>query len=148
MFYNKYDEKVYYKTLTNTATPPTKAHEGDAGYDLYADAMVIIQPHDRHLVPTGIALEIPSGYEGCVRPRSGNALHRGYTVLNTPGTIDSNYRGEIGVIVYNTTDDVLVINKYDRIAQIVFQKLPYIELVEVGELSDSDRSTNGFGSTD
>lgn len=139
---------VYITKTRDDAIIPEYAHIGDSGADLYSIETVTIEPLERKLMKTGIAMQIPFGYEACIRPRSGNALNFGYTVLNTPGTIDSNYRGEIGVIIYNASNEPVHIKKYDRIAQIVFQKLPQLKLVQVDELNnESDRGINGFGST-
>ena len=139
--------EILVKKLNPKAILPTYAHTGDSGWDLYSCENVILPPNGRVLVSTGLAMAIPQGYEGCIRPRSGNALKFGYTVLNTPGTIDSNYRGEIKVILFNTTDNVILIKEQDRIAQMVIQKLPIIFLKEVNELDSTNRGSDGFGST-
>lgn len=139
--------EILVKKLNPKAILPTYAHTGDSGWDLYSCENVILPPNGRVLVSTGLAMAIPQGYEGCIRPRSGNALKLGYTVLNTPGTIDSNYRGEIKVILFNTTDNVILIKEKDRIAQMVIQKLPIIFLKEVNELDSTNRGSDGFGST-
>lgn len=127
--------------------------DGSAGFDLqaYSEQSILIGPGDRALIPTGVKLEIPHGYEAQVRPRSGLALREGVTVLNTPGTVDSDYRGEVGVILINhdklTTFEV---KPKDRIAQLVFTKLPEIDLTfvsSVEELSVTVRGDGGFGST-
>ncbi len=138
---------IQIKKLSISAIIPKYAHLGDSGMDLYSNERIVIESHDRGLVHTGIAMAIPEGYEGCIRPRSGNALKLGLTVLNTPGTVDSNYRGEIGVILYNTNDHALVIEPGDRIAQMVIQEVPSIVLEEVDDLDNTDRGTGGFGST-
>lgn len=127
---------------------PKKVHSNDAGFDLCAaiSEPVVLQPGQRVLVPVGFSMEIPDGFEAQVRPRSGLAIKNGITVLNTPGTIDSGYRGEVKVILYNTGDKDFVINRGDRIAQMVIQKLPDVRFEIVDDLSDSDRK-GGFGST-
>jgi len=128
---------------------PEYQTSGAAGMDLYAsnEESIVIHPGDRKLIPTGIRLEIPYGYEAQIRPRSGLVLKHGVTVLNTPGTIDSDYRGTIGVILYNAGKERFFVNKGDRIAQIVFKEYERAELVEVDELDDSVRGDGGFGST-
>jgi dUTP pyrophosphatase len=102
---------------------------------------------ERALIPTGLRLEIPSGYEGQVRPRSGLALKRGLTVLNTPGTIDADYRGDVGVILINMSTSTQTVEPGDRIAQIVFAPVTRAQCVEVEDLAESTRSSGGFGST-
>jgi len=108
---------------------------------------VILKPMERALIPTGIAIEIPPGYEAQIRPRSGLAIRHGITLLNTPGTIDADYRGEIKVIVINLGSEDFVIKRGDRIAQMVICPVVKVELQEVEELSSTERSDGGFGST-
>ena len=122
---------------------------GAAGLDIRAslEADVCIEPLQRKLVKTGLFLEIPIGYEAQVRPRSGLSLKQGITVLNSPGTIDADYRGEVGVILVNLSDKSFEIKDGDRIAQLVFAKVEQAAWVGVNELSDTDRGTGGFGST-
>jgi dUTP pyrophosphatase len=108
---------------------------------------VTIPPGGRALVPTGIAIALPRGHEGQVRPRSGWALARGCTLLNAPGTIDADYRGEIGVLVVNHGGDAVTIARGDRIAQLVVQRVPEVTLVAVEELPDTERGAGGFGHT-
>lgn len=141
--------RIKVKKLDEKAIIPMSAHLGDAGVDLYSIEDKIVNPGDVELVHTGIALEIPFGYEGQVRPRSGNALTKHYTVLNTPGTIDSGYRGEIGVIIYNANPNKMVdIHKGDRIAQLAINEIPTpLIFEEVDELDNTDRGTGGFGSS-
>lgn len=140
--------KVKVKKLSDNAIIPTYQHsDGDSGVDLYSAENIYVPHYGRVLVHTGLAMDIPNGYEGCIRPRSGNALKLGLTVLNTPGTIDANYRGEIGVILYNTTCKGIEISIGDRIAQMVFQKIPRVEFLEVSELDKTNRGADGFGST-
>ena len=122
-----------------------------AGLDLVAampeDAPVSLEPSDRALVPTGFALELPEGYEAQVRPRSGLALKHGVTVLNSPGTIDADYRGEVMVILINLGSDAFLIQRGDRIAQLVVSPVTHVEIVAVEELGATKRGTGGFGST-
>ena len=139
---------VLVKKLTDDVIIPQYQHaRGDSGFDLHSIESITIQPHDRALVHTGLAMAIPEGYEGCIRPRSGLALQKGLTVLNTPGTIDANYRGEIGVILFNASNEPVDISVGDRIAQMVFQELPSIGIIPVSELDETERGYNGFGST-
>lgn len=128
---------------------PLKATEQSSGYDLHAAVSeeVTIQPGERALIPTGFALLIPEQLEAQVRPRSGLALKHGITVLNSPGTIDADYRGEVKVILINLGDEPFTIRRNDRIAQLVFQLVPQTEWVEVEELSESSRGSGGFGHT-
>lgn len=130
-------------------TIPIYATAGSAGMDLVAciDNDIIILPLNRVLVPTGIAIELPQGFEAQVRPRSGLALKNGVTVLNTPGTIDSDYRGEIGVILVNLASENFTITPGMRIAQMVIAEYSRAEFEFVSKLSDSDRGAGGFGST-
>lgn len=121
-----------------------------AGMDLRAylpDGAILLKPLQRTLVPTGLFMEIPNGYEGQVRPRSGLAIKNGISVLNTPGTIDADYRGEIKIILVNLSDKNFVINSGERIAQIVFAKCEQMEVVNVETLSETERGTGGFGHT-
>jgi dUTP pyrophosphatase len=133
-------------TTKENGLMPNRAHLTSAGMDLRAAEELIIQPGEWHLVPTGIFLEIPGGYEGQVRPRSGLAVRSGITVLNSPGTIDSEYRGEIKVILFNASKNPFKIEKYDRIAQLVICPILAVNLV-AGELSSTQRGSAGFGST-
>ena len=127
---------------------PSYAHKGDAGVDLYAAESCTLKPMERRLVGTGIKMEIPYGYEGQVRPKSGLALKHGITVLNTPGTVDAPYRGEVGVIVINHDPAAAYeIKKGEKIAQMVFNKVEYAEFREAAELAATSRGEGGFGST-
>lgn len=129
---------------------PRYETEGSAGMDLRAflpDNPITIEPLGRAIVPTGLFIEIPQGYEGQIRPRSGLAAKNGITVLNTPGTIDSDYRGELKVILINLSNTSFTINSGDRIAQIVFAKCEQLTCVEVKELSSTERGAGGFGHT-
>ena len=128
---------------------PGYAHEGDAGADLVARIEVLLEPGGgRAMVPTGIALALPEGYAGFVQPRSGLALRHGVTCLNTPGLIDSGYRDELSVLLVNTDPEVAYrVERGDRIAQLVVQRVESARFVEVRSLSDSERGLGGFGST-
>lgn len=126
---------------------PSYAHPSDAGADLKASHDGVILPGERELVGTGIRVDIPEGFVGLVHPRSGLAAKHGVTVLNTPGTIDAGYQGEIKVILLNTSDTEFVYSKYDRIAQLVFQRVEHVTFVSEDFTNSSTRSANGFGST-
>ena len=126
---------------------PTKAHPDDAGYDLYSRIDAVLEPLSGMAIPVGFAMELPAGYEAQIRPRSGLAAKYHITVTNSPGTVDANFRGEVKVILYNLGREPFSIQRGDRIAQMVICELPEIELVEATELSETDRNTNGFGST-
>ncbi len=120
-----------------------------SGLDLYADVTgpLILQPFERTLVPTGLALQLPAGYEGQIRPRSGLALKSGITCLNSPGTIDADYRGEVKVLLVNISQVAATIMRGDRIAQLVVAPVTRAELKEVAALSETERGVGGFGST-
>ena len=120
-----------------------------AGMDVRANLIesICLNPLERKLIPTGIFLEIPAGFECQVRPRSGLAFKNGITVLNSPGTIDADYRGEVGVLLINLSTEPFVVENGERIAQLVFSKVEQIEFELVGALSETDRGTGGFGST-
>ncbi|MBS7790067.1 dUTP diphosphatase [Roseococcus sp. SDR] len=126
---------------------PAYATEGAAGMDLLAAREMVIPPGGRALVPTGLAVAIPDGFEMQVRPRSGLALKHGVTVLNAPGTVDSDYRGEVGVILLNTGAEPFSIARGDRIAQAVFAPVTRATWEEVVVLPETQRGTGGFGST-
>lgn len=137
---------VKIKRLSTDVSIPTKAHEFDSGYDLNVVETQTIQSGETVAIKTGLAFEIPEGYELQIRPRSGVSLRTPLKVIF--GTVDSQYRGEVGIIVQNTSKhDEVVVKKGDRLAQGVFQRIPKIVLVEENELSSSERGTNGFGST-
>ena len=141
-------KQVKIKKLNPDAIIPTYAREWDAGADLYATESVEIWPGERRLIGTGIAVEVPVGFVGLIHPRSGLAAKNGVTVLNTPGTIDVGYRGELKVILINLDKyKPFTVNKGDRIAQFVLQEVAVSEFVEVEELSDSVRQDGGFGSS-
>lgn len=126
---------------------PAKAHPDDAAFDLRAAADMTLSPATQALVPTGLHLELPVGYEAQIRPRSGLAAKHAVTVLNTPGTIDAGYRGEVKVILFNADQQPFPVKRGDRIAQMVIQVLPEVTLVQVQELSETERGAGGFGST-
>jgi dUTP pyrophosphatase len=128
---------------------PAYATDGSSGMDLRAslEADIELAPLQRCLVPTGLFLEIPAGFEAQVRPRSGLAIKQGITCLNTPGTIDADYRGEIKVILVNLSADVQLIRHGDRIAQMVFQKVEKVNWLPVSEISETERNAGGFGHT-
>ena len=126
---------------------PRKAHDDDAAFDLRSRVDIIIPSGKIMLVPTGVFMELPVGYEAQVRPRSGLALKHGITVLNTPGTIDAGYRGEVGVILINAGENDFTIARGDRIAQMVIQQLTDVQLVSAEALSETARGAGGFGST-
>ena len=126
---------------------PRYASAGAAGMDVVAAEDVVIPPGARHAVATGFALAIPDGYEVQVRPRSGLALNHGVTCLNTPGTIDSDYRGEVKVILANLGLDPFPVRRGERIAQLVPAPVLHAELAEVDELGETQRGQGGFGST-
>jgi len=138
--------KVEIKKIKETQTP-SYAHEGDSGVDLYSAEDYSLKPMERVLVSTGIKIAVPLGYEAQVRPKSGLALKHGITVLNTPGTVDSGYRGEIGVIVINLSNEPYEIKKGKKIAQMVFVKVERADLELVEELDETARNEGGFGST-
>ncbi|MDO8949937.1 MAG: dUTP diphosphatase [Actinomycetota bacterium] len=127
---------------------PSYAHAGDAGLDLFAAENRILQPFERALIPTGIAVAIPEGFAGFVLPRSGLAIKRGLSVVNSPGLIDSHYRGEIKVIAINMDAHAQIeIGRGEKIAQLVIQRVEVIELIEVDQLNETARGEGGFGST-
>ncbi len=142
--------EIKVKKLTDTAIVPTKSRKTDAGYDLYADEDKAIYPEETKLISTGIAFAIPDGYAGLIWDRSGlgsKGIHR------HAGVVDSSYRGEVKVCLSNSlsghhsAENIYFISKGDRIAQILFQKVPHFDLVETEELDDTDRGSSGFGSS-
>jgi dUTP pyrophosphatase len=128
---------------------PAYATSGASGLDIRAalPQSITLQPMERKLIPTGLYMELPSGYEAQIRPRSGLALKQGLTCLNTPGTIDSDYRGEIKVLLINLSDEAQQLQHNDRIAQMVISKVEHAELLVVQQLNNSDRGDGGFGHT-
>ncbi|OGC06287.1 deoxyuridine 5'-triphosphate nucleotidohydrolase [candidate division WOR-1 bacterium RIFOXYD2_FULL_36_8] len=143
--------KVQVKRLAHGEDLPLPKYMSDhaAGMDLYAAVTedLAIPPGGWKLIPTGLAIALPEGYEAQVRPRSGLALKQGISVLNTPGTVDADYRGEVGVILMNHSKQDLVVKRGDRIAQMIVNKIERIEFEEVSDLSSTDRGVGGFGHT-
>lgn len=139
--------KLGVKLLHENAKVPERARPGDAGLDLYSIEPVYLKPGQRLLVSTGVALEIPDGHVGLVHPRSGLAYKDGVTVLNTPGTIDSGYRGEVRVMLYNTSMKGVRLDAGYRIAQLVIQEYVAPQIFVVEELSETVRGDGGFGSS-
>lgn len=139
--------EVKIKRIHADAKLPLQANPGDAGMDLYSIETAEIPPGEARLIQTGLQIELPKGTEAQIRPRSGLALKHSVTVLNSPGTIDEGYRGEIGVIIINHGKETFVVEKSMRIAQIVIQMVPFIQLTEVNELSQSVRGETGFGAS-
>ena len=136
------------RRLRPDAQVPTRAYAGDAGIDLAACERVELAPGERALVPTGLAVAIPAGYAGYVQPRSGLAAKHGISIVNTPGLVDSGYRGELLVNLLNTDPrEAFVVEPGMRIAQLVVLAVPEVEPVEVEELPDSERGDRGFGSS-
>jgi len=138
------------KVINNSAHPlPAYATTGASGMDLRANlsAPMVLASMERVLVPTGIFLEIPEGHEAQIRPRSGLAIKQGLTCLNSPGTIDADYRGEVKVILINLSGETQQIENGDRIAQMVFQKVEIAELVQVEQIGTTERNVGGFGHT-
>lgn len=135
------------KKINDNAIIPNYAHKGDAGLDLYAVKELILNPGERGLIHTGIQIELPENTEAQIRPRSGLALKNGITTLNSPGTIDEGYRGEIGVILINHSDQVFKIEEGMKIAQMVIKPVFKVDVIEMAELSQSERNEKGFGSS-
>ncbi|MEK4760352.1 dUTP diphosphatase [Viridibacillus sp. FSL E2-0187] len=138
---------VKIKRIHTDALLPMQANPGDAGMDLYSIEAVEIPAGEAKLIKTGLQIELPQGTEAQIRPRSGLALKHSVTVLNSPGTIDEGYRGEIGVILINHGKETFIVEKSMRIAQMVIQFVPSIQLLEVNELSQTVRGTTGFGAS-
>jgi dUTP pyrophosphatase len=141
--------KIY---LKEGAIMPMKQTRLSAGYDIYAclNENIMIMPHERSLIPTGIKMQLPEGVEAQIRPRSGLALKHGITVLNSPGTIDADYRGEVGVILMNHGEEPFVVHNHDRIAQMVIVKTHDVSMISVDSesmLDSSERGEGGFGHT-
>lgn len=126
---------------------PSYANPGDAGADLRSTEDVVIPARGRALVKTGVRIALPNGFVALVHPRSGLAVKNGITVLNTPGTVDAGYRGELMVTLYNTTDTDFAVSRGDRIAQLLIQQVEHANFIAVSELPDSARGTGGFGSS-
>lgn len=136
------------KRLDPSVELPTYAYTGDAGLDLRSNEDLVLAPHERRLIATGLAVAIPEGYAGFVQPRSGLALREGLSMANTPGLIDSHYRGELKVCAVNLDNEKSIhIERGERIAQLVIQRVPIVHLLEVDELDETDRGAGGFGSS-
>ena len=147
---NTENATIKVKVLDNSITLPKYETVSSAGMDIRAfipEGKIEIEPQERKLIPTGLCLEIPKGYEVQIRPRSGLALKNGITVLNSPGTIDADYRGELRVILINHSADRFSITNEMRIAQMVVAQFSRVDLFEVEDLSETDRGEGGFGST-
>ena len=138
---------VKFRRIDPSATLPSYAHPGDAGMDIRSMEELTIEPGARSLVHTGLVMILPQGYEAQVRPRSGLALKNGVTVLNTPGTIDAGYRGEVGVILANFGSEPFRVEKGSKIAQIVVAPCTRAEIEETVEVDATERGEGGFGST-
>ena len=138
---------VKFRRIDPAAMLPSYAHPGDAGMDIRSIEDLVIDPGARKLVRTGLVMMLPSGYEAQVRPRSGLALKNGVTVLNTPGTIDEGYRGEVGVVLANFGSEPFRIEKGSKIAQIVVAPCTRAEIEETVEIDSTERGEGGFGST-
>ncbi len=139
--------KVKVQKISAEARMPEMAHRGDSGFDIFASETVSLKPGERNLVNTGLKIEIPEGLEAQIRPKSGLAINHGISVLNTPGTVDSGYRGEVKVIMANFGEREFFVEKGSKIAQMVFAKVECPVLVEAKELKETKRSVGGFGST-
>ena len=139
--------QLKFKKLNNSVITPKYHTEGSAGFDLHSLETKSLEPNEIYLFSTGIFIEVPEGYEAQVRPRSGLATKNGITVINTPGTVDSDYRGEVKVALINLGKKEIIIHKDDRIAQVIISPIIQCELIETDELSNTDRNQNGFGST-
>ena len=136
------------KLLNDQAVLPENAYEGDAGIDLRATEAMDLEPFERKLIPTGLAMAIPAGYAGFVLPRSGSAIKQGLSLVNAPGLIDSGYRGEIKCIAINMDPkESIHISVGDRVAQLVIMKVEALQLVQVNELDETQRGAGGFGSS-
>jgi dUTP pyrophosphatase len=150
-FLRVYDLLTVRVSVLDESLMPTYSNIGDAGADLRSRIDATIEPGERMLIPTGLTLLLPPGLAGFVHPRSGLALKHGITVLNTPGTIDSGYRGEVGVILYNTGKEPFEVKKLDRVAQLVIQPYVHASFVNVpnpdSAVLDTFRGNDGFGST-
>jgi dUTP pyrophosphatase len=138
------------KIINESNNPlPSYATEGSSGMDMraFVNETVVLQPLERALIPTGLFIELPQGFEAQIRPRSGLAIKQGITCLNTPGTVDADYRGEIKIILINLSNEIQSVHNGDRIAQMVIQKVEKIDWSLSIELEQTERSTGGFGST-
>lgn len=139
---------VAFLPLDSDLAPPAYAKPGDAGADLRSAIDIVIEPGERVLVPTGIAIALPEGFVGLIHPRSGLALRHGLSIVNTPGTIDAGYRGEIKVLLINLDpEEPIGIKRGDRIAQLIVQRFETVTFLAVNELPDSERGAGGYGSS-
>ena len=139
---------VSIKRLDPSVELPRYAHPTDAGLDLRANETFDLAPFERKLVSTGLAIALPDGYAGFVQPRSGLSIKQGLSIVNTPGLIDAHYRGELKIILINLdSHETIHIERGERIAQLVIQEVPTVNLVEVDELDETDRGAGGFGSS-
>ena len=135
------------KLLNENAILPEKQHDSDAGYDLFSIEKIILKPNEIHKVKTGIAIQIPTNYGGLVLPRSGLSSKHGISLINTPGLIDSGYRGELLIPLINHSVNEYEIDKHERIAQLILIESPEVNIEVASDLDDSDRDSKGFGST-
>jgi dUTP pyrophosphatase len=137
--------------IINTSNNPIPAYAttGSSGLDIRANLIepIVLEPLQRALIPTGLFLQIPEGYEAQIRPRSGLAINQGITCLNSPGTIDADYRGEIKVILVNLSNTTVTIQHSERVAQMVFAKIEQVQLIQVQTINETIRGEGGFGST-
>lgn len=139
--------KLLVEKINEKAVIPFKAHEGDAGLDLFSTEEITIKPFERKLVHTGIRIQLPKNTEAQIRPRSGLALKNGLTVLNTPGTIDEGYRGEVGIILINLSNEDFKVEVGMKVAQMVIKPVIEVAIEEVVHLTETTRGEGGFGST-
>jgi len=139
--------QIKIKKIKENAIIPKYVHQGDAGVDIYSTEDYVLKPGERVLVSTGIKIAVPKGYEAQIRPKSGLALNNGISIVNTPGTIDAGYRGEVGIIAINLGKESFKIEKGKKIAQMVINKVEEAEFEEVEELDNTTRGEGGFGST-
>jgi len=139
--------EIRVKILHPAARVPAQAHPGDAGADLFAVEALVIPPGERREVGTGLAIEVPPGFGGFVQPRSGLAFKHGIMVVNSPGLIDSGYRGEVRVCLYNSGEGAFAVNIGERIAQLVIQRVEQPVFTEASELTNTSRNESGFGSS-
>ena len=140
--------RINVKLLDNSLPLPDYAHKGDAGLDLYSTIDITLKPLERKMIPTGIKVAIPEGYAGFVQPKSGLAINKGLSLVNTPGLVDSGYRGEINAIVINLdSKNDIQIKRGDKICQLVIQKIESVDIEVTEDLDETSRGEGGFGST-
>lgn len=144
---HKFKMKIKIKKINPEAKLPSYAHDGDAGMDIYSCEDVLIIAGKTKIISTGLSFEIPYGFEMQIRPKSGLSLNFGLTILNSPGTLDAGYRGELKILVFNTSDKDYEVKKGQKIAQGIVSKIELVDIEEASELSDTSRGKNGFGST-